>query len=137
MNTKKCISCNQVLPKECFTVAIGKPSKKTGERREWLSSYCKECATKKGGEHYLKKKYGISSIEKTKMLKDQENKCAICKTSFLGAKGTHVDHCHETGKIRNLLCMRCNVGLGNFKDNTDLLRKAIEYLEIHKKQKLA
>lgn len=43
-----------------------------------------------------------------------------------------IDHCHQTGKMRGLLCMGCNTALGRFKDNPDLLRKAAEYIEKHR-----
>jgi hypothetical protein len=64
------------------------------------------------------------------MLEEQDNKCAICKSDNLMHRTKwHVDHCHETGKIRGLLCTLCNVGLGSFKDNKEFLKCAIEYLD--------
>jgi hypothetical protein len=64
------------------------------------------------------------------MLKDQGNKCAICGSLSPGKKETsfHVDHDHETGKVRGLLCELCNVGLGYFKTPKEL-RAAAAYLE--------
>ena len=56
----------------------------------------------------------------------QDGKCAICRQVCI--KALAVDHCHKTGKIRGLLCMRCNTALGMFKDDPALLLKAIEYL---------
>ena len=59
----------------------------------------------------------------------QGGKCAICGTQYvLGLKRLALDHCHETGRIRGLLCGSCNRGLGLFRDNPERLRKAIEYL---------
>ncbi len=77
--------------------------------------------------------YGITIEEYEKMLASQGGKCAICKatdsSSNRGDKGwLHVDHDHITGKIRALLCTRCNHLLGNCQDNIGLLLKAIEYL---------
>ena len=60
---------------------------------------------------------------------DQAGMCGICK-EFLSkeTKEVMVDHCHETNRIRGLLCRRCNIGLGMFKDNVNILAEAIQYL---------
>lgn len=64
------------------------------------------------------------------MLEAQGGRCAICGTTGWGGKyGTPViDHCHRTGKVRGILCQKCNVGLGKFGDTTHLLDAAIRYL---------
>lgn len=57
--------------------------------------------------------------------------CAICKTeevSVDGGKHVHIDHCHQTGKFRGVLCSQCNKGLGHFRDNPEVLARAIAYL---------
>lgn len=62
-------------------------------------------------------------------LTEQGNVCAICGTDKPGGRGQfHADHDHETSKPRGVLCHNCNVALGNFKDNPEILRAAIEYL---------
>ena len=62
-------------------------------------------------------------------LASQGNVCAICLTDKPGGKGQfHADHDHSNGKPRGVLCHNCNVALGNFKDNPEILRAAIEYL---------
>lgn len=79
---------------------------------------------------YHRRKYGLTPEAFNRMLSDQENKCLVCKLEF-GAerlKTPHVDHCHETGVIRGLLCCHCNQGLGHFRDNSELLAAAIQYL---------
>lgn len=58
--------------------------------------------------------------------------CMICSKAFDGTKHKHIDHCHVTGVVRGVLCVNCNVGLGNFKDNIPVLENAIRYLEAHK-----
>lgn len=80
---------------------------------------------------HLKRKFGITLEDFNKMLQIQDNCCAIC-----GGTETHdkhgvlaVDHCHTTGKIRGLLCFKCNGGLGFFNDNKTSLINAIKYLE--------
>ena len=60
----------------------------------------------------------------------QGNVCAICGTDTPGGRGQfHADHDHETNQPRGVLCHNCNVALGNFKDNPEILRAAIEYLQ--------
>ena len=77
------------------------------------------------------KKFGLSLEEFNELLKEQDYKCAIC--GYLDTSDPNffpvIDHCHETGEVRNILCMNCNMGLGKFKDNPQLLRKAAEYVE--------
>lgn len=80
----------------------------------------------------LKKKFGITIPEYENMLKTQNYCCAIC--------GIHeddhrtrlvVDHCHKTGKVRELLCSNCNTGIGLLKEDIRNLEKSITYLEKH------
>lgn len=78
------------------------------------------------------RKYGITIERYESMLDEQGGVCAICRGSDNGDKSTgrfHVDHCHKTGKVRGLLCMSCNHGLGKFKDSIESLRSAAAYLE--------
>lgn len=77
----------------------------------------------------LKKAYGIGYAEYKSMLAAQDGRCAICGTRDTGnRKAFHVDHCHDTGVVRGLLCGNCNSGIGNLRDNVELLQRAIEYL---------
>lgn len=73
----------------------------------------------------LKAKYGLSHDDYLILAESQENRCAIC--GDLDDQMV-VDHCHVTGNIRGLLCNKCNVGLGMFRDRPDLLTAAIDYL---------
>lgn len=75
----------------------------------------------------LKKRYYISAKTKEAMFQMQGGLCAICRV----APAVHTDHCHQSGVLRELLCFKCNVGLGNFKDDPALLRAAIDYLLKH------
>jgi hypothetical protein len=77
----------------------------------------------------LFKHYGITRDQYNEMLAKQDNLCAICgKHASDSHKGLHVDHCHETKKVRGLLCSACNIGIGMLKHNGTILRKAMEYL---------
>lgn len=80
---------------------------------------------------HLKRTFGISLELYNEMLKNQNGVCAICKQ--FNTHGQHavlaVDHCHDTGNIRGLLCYKCNTALGQFQDNINNLEKAISYLK--------
>lgn len=81
--------------------------------------------------HQLKKKYGITLAEKDALLLKQGG-CAICKSGDPGSSmGWHLDHCHESKKVRGVLCAPCNIMLGGAKDNSDTLESAISYLKRH------
>jgi len=97
--------------------------------------YCSnKCKDNGATSAYLMRIYGITYRDYTDLLKGQDYKCKIClgegftmavhlKTKLV------VDHCHETGRIRGLLCHNCNRGLGLFKDDKDSLKRSILYLE--------
>lgn len=90
----------------------------------------------------LKKKYGITLSDFYEKLNNQNGKCAIC-TKLLelptegqgqGLNVAAVDHCHVTGKVRDIICNACNKALGLFNDDTTLLFNAITYLRKHNDQ---
>jgi len=100
------------------------------------NSYCKEMYHPHyTQEHTFPKKYGITGEQFRKMLKEQNNVCLICKKPELAKwqgsiqKTLAVDHDHKTGKVRGLLCHRCNKALGEFNDDVALLQTAIDYLK--------
>lgn len=77
------------------------------------------------------KRFGLSSEKYWSLFVSQRTACAICmRPSF--KKRLAVDHCHESGKVRGLLCDLCNRGLGMFRDSPLLLRLAADYLEKHR-----
>lgn len=81
-------------------------------------------------EHHLRKRYGISVEQYDAMLAVQDQRCAICRSPFSEApRKLHVDHDHDSGLVRGILCYRCNTGLGVFRDCPERLRAAAEYLE--------
>lgn len=145
--SKSCPKCGE----EKFLSAFAKDkSKKLG-----VSSYCKDCSTKsrliryrqspeiekqKQKEYYSKNKhvfkgyslkalYGLNQTQFNAMRSSQNYSCKICKTHENNLnRGLFVDHCHETGKIRGLLCQSCNTMLGNAKDSILVLQAGIDYL---------
>lgn len=78
-------------------------------------------------KYTLKSRYSLSKEEVNIILTNQKNCCAICGNIL---EKYHIDHDHNTGKIRGILCPLCNKGLGLFKDNIDSLKNAAKYLEI-------
>jgi 5-methylcytosine-specific restriction endonuclease McrA len=82
----------------------------------------------------LRSRYGITPDDYDRMLKEQDGKCAICLEPA-GERHFSVDHCHAaTGKVRSLLCRKCNTGLGSFCDSIPLLQAAIDYIQRHSVQ---
>lgn len=78
----------------------------------------------------IKRKFNITEEEYKSLLKKQNNQCAICKRED-DYQRIGVDHNHTTGKIRGLLCARCNTGIGFLQDDIKLLKEAIKYLKIY------
>jgi hypothetical protein len=127
--TKKCTSCREVKTREEFY-----PSK---ARPDGRMIYCIACAkdkSKNGGyvqtaltqrKSHLMKRYGMTIEEFDQMREDQNGLCAVCK--FPHAE-LHIDHDHETGRIRGLLCNKCNLGIGFMRDDPEVLQAAINYL---------
>ena len=83
----------------------------------------------------IKHKYGLTLKEFEDKAKQQNYACAICGKVDKD-QPLCIDHCHETLKVRDLLCTTCNVGLGMFKENPNILLKALEYIEKHKDEKI-
>jgi len=104
------------------------------ERRKRESEARKQYhQTKEGSEHLydmsLRRHYGISISDWNDMFAAQNGCCAICGRHQSDFKNRfHVDHCHETGKIRGLLCSNCNTAIGKLGSDTDLIRRAMNYL---------
>ena len=79
----------------------------------------------------LRSDFGISAEEYDAILARQRGGCAICGDTTGDGNGRrlHVDHCHASGVVRGLLCAACNFGLGKFKDDPRLLRRAAQYVD--------
>ena len=100
-----------------------------------LQPWCKSCksthqkeanpSVRKG--YHLKHMFGITIEDYNTMLEDQEGACAICKKPE-DTKSLAVDHDHTTGRVRGLLCAKCNKAIGLLQDNENLLYSAIDYL---------
>lgn len=111
---------------------IRNPEKMIAATKSWYFRN-KDRATKNARKSKLKKSYGITVEHYELLLAEQDWKCAICSTSKPTGrwKVFAVDHDHETGLVRGLLCNECNRGMGLLKDSAALLRKAADYLDCH------
>lgn len=111
-------------------------------KKNGLQSYCASCATirrrlykserpplEKERETQFKYRYGLTKPDFDLMWARQQGLCKICTNPLnLGLRGYSIDHNHQTGQVRGLLCNKCNTGLGLFNDNPVSLQNAITYL---------
>jgi hypothetical protein len=97
ITTNNCVECND------------EAAKKRKQRNKWRR---------------IEKIYGITEVDFEYILNKQYCKCAICKTD-LNNKNTHIDHSHKTGKVRGLLCSRCNQAIGLLDESQEKLKSAI------------
>lgn len=106
--------------------------KKCGKLRYSKLFYAKDTWCRFCSRNYHKlHQSSLWNKTKTLKIKTQSNRCAICNELFKTKAA--LDHCHKTGKIRGVLCINCNSGLGFFKDNIPILKAAISYLERHRR----
>jgi hypothetical protein len=139
LKTKKCIDCSCEIPRDSHNHRLRCPDCRRKHLREWDKKYYwssperRKRHRRNDFEARLLKKYNISYEEFVHLLEAQDGKCAICGDILLdkptsGKKMPSVDHNHSTGEVRGILCQRCNVGLGLFRDDICFLANAIEYL---------
>lgn len=108
----------------CYRCGGWKPHvefSKDASRVNGRSSLCKPC----NSDASTASRYGISLDELKRM---RAGGCGICRQF---PEYLVVDHCHATGKVRGVLCQRCNAGIGLFGENIDVMQKAMKYLEEH------
>lgn len=101
------------------------------DRIRHRKNYYKHWAIKsaQGINRKLLTRYFLTEVDYLEMFKNQNGRCKICKRSQTELKRSlAVDHCHKSGKIRGLLCMKCNTILGLAADNVEILTEAIKYL---------
>jgi len=130
---KKCSICEQIKPWASF--------QKKNTSLDGTKAACKECSNKayKEWRHNrqslpskkwnIKKNYGLTWDDYQALLLSQKGLCEICQCDMSKVRqGPCIDHCHETGIVRGLLCAWCNRGLGLFKDNPEYLVMAATYV---------
>ncbi|MFF4016802.1 endonuclease VII domain-containing protein [Streptomyces sp. NPDC001843] len=111
---KRCRGCGEV-----------KPHSEWHRKGDGLASRCKACRAADAPAQHLRRKYGITEAERDELIAAQGGVCCIC----LFAPAVHVDHCHNTGRVRGVLCFNCNSGLGLLRDDPDAMYRAADYLE--------
>ena len=116
---RKCTDCGEKKPESEFGTQDSK-------RKDPLKTQCKRCLREKR----MIRQYGIGFDEYNEMFKEQGGECAICKTHQNELdKPLYIDHDHDTGDVRGLLCMKCNTALGLLQDDVISLQRAAEYLD--------
>lgn len=111
--------------------------KRNAQIAEYEKTKPKEWRPAIGRKSNLYRRHKITPQQYETKLAHQEYKCVICGRDAFDhiVKGKqvplYIDHCHKSGNLRDLLCFNCNSGLGQFKDNIEILQKAIDYLRKH------
>jgi len=126
-----CKTCRSISHKKWYESNSDKAKERKRLDRIYRKEYYQSPERKKRYRiKYIEKTFGIKYHEYDRMLQEQNSLCAICgeKESSSTCKYLSVDHCHTTGKIRGLLCVSCNRGLGMLRDNPDFVEKALNYL---------
>lgn len=125
-----CPQCKETNPQKFYYDSQGRRT----------NAYCSDCHKAKSSQRYHSKTmmqkranrasiYGLTPEQYLDLYNSQNGKCAICKKEPETKRGLAIDHNHETGKVRGLLCHHCNIGIGNFMENIDLMNDAIIYLK--------
>ena len=118
---------------QCFSISeehdLATAAGRAAYQRAYRSVRSKELSDKE-----RERTFGIDAERYAEMVEEQNGLCAICgrperETRNGKVKALAVDHCHETGRIRGLLCVACNTGLGKLGDNREVLLKAVAYLD--------
>lgn len=146
---KKCKQCNEEKPLDAFH--------KDRSHIDGLRTECKSCRKPKTRAYYatnsakvkqreyshkerrrantLRYCYGISTEKYEQLLMQQNFGCAICHKpeTKKNASNLCVDHCHKSGRIRGLLCHKCNSAIGKLGDSIELLESALAYLKYYSK----
>ena len=142
IDMKTCKKCGEVKPLSSFHKAAGCKDGTRGSCKachyaiglEWKKAN-KTKHTRSSRQSYLKNKYNVTMEWYEAKLEEQKGLCAICSCNSSELRGSDamfcVDHCHNTGQPRALLCHKCNTGIGMLKDNPILVARAWTYLQQH------
>lgn len=106
---------------------LAHPERVAEKTAEYRASGRKAIADRKS---HLKRRFGLTVEEYDTMLQNQGGVCRLCGAPPQPPYSLHVDHDHATGRVRGILCFRCNNALGDFADDPDRLRAAARYVEV-------
>jgi hypothetical protein len=130
----ECKECSRAIRRAWYAAnresAIANVKRWQQENKDHLNAYRREYRkgrTATAREGHLRRKFGITQADYDALLERQGGGCAICGKPP-GKISLHVDHDHETGEVRGLLCVGCNNALGQFHDDPALLDRAIDYV---------
>jgi hypothetical protein len=135
---KTCTKCSLELPTSEFYPDGRRPGKliaqcvachTSASRERYQKNHARERTRQR--TYYLQSRYLMTREEYAARVAAQSGVCAICSESCPVFGKLSVDHDHETGKVRDLLCNSCNTALGHFRDRPELLLRAAAYLERH------
>lgn len=124
--------CKKALKQSVRLVWLATPAGKAsavGSEKARRENYAAN--PQKVRDSVLRSNYGITRDEWKTLYGKQEGLCAICCEVLDRGRKTHVDHCHQTEKVRGLLCGKCNVAVGMLKDDPELMRASARYVEFH------
>jgi hypothetical protein len=144
---KLCARCNKILPIEAFQLS------NSSGRRDGRQSYCRPCVTeykrawsrahpenitarwKRAKERNpnvsrerVLRKYGLTLDSFEALFQKQKGKCRGCLSPLIRGRATHIDHCHNSNKIRGLLCNNCNLAVGMLSDDPTRMRRLARYV---------
>ena len=122
---------SQSVSKTCPSCGRAGPFGSNRSTRDGLTTYCRPCHNERNRRrdnrrYHLRQRYGIEPEEVDRLVAAQDGVCAICRQN----SPSHVDHDHTTGRIRGVLCVPCNNGIGLFRDRPELLHRAAEYVTV-------
>ena len=122
--TKRCCECGEVKPRSAYY--------KNKTKSDRLQTWCKGCHDTRVRGHALRRMYGITEDDYDEMYRAQRGCCWICGVHQSTLKRRlNVDHDHESGDVRALLCCNCNKGIGLLGDDPKTVQRAADYLRFH------
>ena len=127
--------CKELGLKRCYACRVWHTLDryyKSKKKADGVRGICKACEQiPKRERDWRRRGIEITREEYTVLLNKQGNRCAICEEKPNEGFSLSVDHCHNSGQVRGLLCGQCNLGIGSLGDSIDRLSSAIKYLEDH------
>lgn len=128
-NGKPCVRCGSTRrytgQGQCVPCHLANARRWRSENRDRILAYRQ---TEVHRSRHYRSRYGVTREQFEAALLAQENKCAICSDELVIGTSRNLDHDHATGVFRGILCAGCNRGLGQFRDNPEILERAIGYL---------